>query len=195
MDPSTANPELLDEAFRATRTSWIVLGIVGLVTGVVALAMPGIAALATSLVLAAVLAVGGIARLVHAFQVRRWAWFFGNLVLGILYLAAAVLIFAQPMLGALSLALVVAFWCIGVGVVQIGSALSYPRLPAWGWMLASGVAGIVLGVLILSGWPAAALWALGLLVGMELVFSGISELMVGLSIPQLRLHEPPTAPG
>jgi len=59
MDTGPTSPDLLSEAFRATRTSWIVLGIVGLITGMVALAMPGVAALATTVVLGLLLGVGG----------------------------------------------------------------------------------------------------------------------------------------
>jgi len=115
-----------------------------------------------------------------------------NLVLAALYLAASALIIARPLIGVVSLALIVGAWCIAEGVVEVSTAMSQPRLPAWGWMLVSGIAGIVLGLLVLAGWPTAGVWVLGVLVGLNLVFTGISELMIGLAIPQLGLREPPS---
>lgn len=190
METTPTGIDLIGESLTETKTAWIVLGIVGLLTGLVALVVPGLAALATTIVLGVVLGVGGIARLVHAFQVRRWSGFFWELLLAALYLVASALIITRPIVGMLSLALIVSVWCIAVGVVQVVTSLHKPRIPAWGWMLTSGIAGIVLGLLILSGWPAAAVWAVGLLVGLNLVFTGISELMIGMSIPRLEPPEP-----
>jgi uncharacterized membrane protein HdeD (DUF308 family) len=181
----------LEETLRHTKTTWIVTGIVELVVGLVALAMPVAATIATTLVLAVILGIAGITRLVHAFQVRAWGGVAFHVVLGLLYVAAAVLVFSRPLAGAVGLTLVVGGWCIAFGLVQVVLALRKPRIPAWGWVLAAGVAGIALGVMLFAGWPATGLWAIGLLVGVNLVFTGVGLLMVGLAIPSVREYDRP----
>jgi uncharacterized membrane protein HdeD (DUF308 family) len=69
------------------------------------------------------------------------------------------------------------------GIFQIAASLSYREVfpDSWGWMLASGIADLILAALIIKGWPSTATWALGLIVGINLITSGLAITMVALA--------------
>ena len=86
-----------------------------------------------------------------------------------------------PFEGVLALTLLLAAFLLVQGVFQIVAAYRIRPGRSWGWMLASGIATLILGVLIWLGWPGAALWIIGLLVGIHLLFSGFSLVMLALA--------------
>lgn len=166
------------------RRNWgwlLALGIVWIVLGSLAIVMPFAATLALELVLGAIFAVGGIAQVVQAFRCRGWRGLALHVAGGILALVLGGLLLFFPLEGVLTLTLFLSAFFIVEGSVKVVSALQHRSFPHWGWVLFSGLLGITIGVLIWLGWPSSAVWALGLLVGIELIFSGWSMVMLAIS--------------
>jgi uncharacterized membrane protein HdeD (DUF308 family) len=90
---------------------------------------------------------------------------------------------SKPVEGAVSLTLVLTAFFIAEGVFQIAGSISYRNVipDSWGWMLASGVADLILAALIIMGWPNTVGWALGPIVGVNLITSGWAAIMMAVA--------------
>lgn len=168
-------------SIRENRGWFIGLGLAFMVLGVLAIVLPFAGSLVTALVIGWLLVIAGIMQGVHAFRSPRWAnrgWAIAGAVIQVI---AGLLVVAFPLSGTLSITLILAAFLAAEGVLRIIRAVQHRSLPAWGWLLFDGILSLVLGVLILAGWPSTAVWALGLLVGINLLFGGSSMLLLGLT--------------
>ncbi|MCP4327530.1 MAG: HdeD family acid-resistance protein [Alphaproteobacteria bacterium] len=175
-------PEKLVHAFedlvKQHRNWFLVLGVVWIVLGSAAIIVPQIASLAVELLVGWLLAVGGIATLIHAFRCKGWQEVVMAVISGILYLAAGVILLLFPLQGVLTLTLLLGVIFVVEGILRCIIAVRARPTDGWGWMLAGAIATIVVGLLIWGEWPSSAAWAIGLLVGIQLVFSGWSMVAV-----------------
>jgi uncharacterized membrane protein HdeD (DUF308 family) len=164
---------------------WFALLGVGLVVlGLAALGSAVAASLATAGFIAAVLLIGGLAEVVGAFWCRAWSGFFFHLLAGVLSVVVGVLFLAAPVDALLTLTLLLAAMLLVGGIFNIVAAVSY-RFTGWGLLLLGGVIDVVLGVMIWRAWPEAALWVIGLFVGINLIFRGVNWLGLGLALRTL----------
>jgi uncharacterized membrane protein HdeD (DUF308 family) len=159
----------------------LLLGIVQVIGGAVAIAVPVAASLATALVFGAVLLVLGVFQVVHAISVRKSKVVFLQLLGGLLYIVTGALVLWFPVSGAMSLTILVATLLIADGVIRC--ALAYRLRPGqgWGWFLCAGIASAVVGIVLLIGWPLTGLWALGLLLGVNLLFIGMTNSVLAVA--------------
>jgi uncharacterized membrane protein HdeD (DUF308 family) len=170
----------------AVRRHWVMFlieGIVLLVLGAVAIVVPPIATLAVTIFLGWLLLIGGIVGLISTVWMRAAPGFTWSLISAILGIVAGGILIFWPVGGVLSLTVVmIAFFWIE-GIASILFALDHRRQLSgrWGWMLASGVVDLILGVIILSGLPGSAAWAIGLLLGINLVFGGAALISMALA--------------
>jgi uncharacterized membrane protein HdeD (DUF308 family) len=149
-----------DLLLRSIRRHWVLFLVEGLMLiafGAIAIIVPGAAALAVTVLLGWLFLLSGILGLVTTI----WMWPFG---------------------GVLSLTLGLAIFFLIEGAVSIMYALDHRRefSGRWGWMLASGVVDIVLALLILAGFPGTAAWAIGLLVGINMLMGGVALVAMAL---------------
>lgn len=173
------------EQIRRHSTWFIVLGIVFIIGGVFAIAMPFIAGLAVTVVFAVVLAWIGIMQIIQAWSVKSWGGFIWQLIIGLIMLVGGVAIWIDPILGALTLTIVVAAVFIAKGVFQIVMGLQMRPNTGWGWILTAGILAILVGLIIWLSWPVSTAWALGTLAGISFIFSGWSYIMVAMAARQL----------
>lgn len=167
---------LPDAAALERRWGWLlVLGIVQVICGAVALAIPVAASVAAAIVAGALLLVSGIFQLIHAFSTRPWREAALPILGGVLYVAAGASLLAFPVSGALTLTIVVAALLIADGVVRILLARRMWAMSGSGWMLAAGIGSVLVGLLLLLGWPLTGLIALGVLLGINLLFTGATH--------------------
>jgi uncharacterized membrane protein HdeD (DUF308 family) len=181
---STADSFALGSIPTTLRERWgwlLVFGIAQIIAGVLAIAVPPAASLAAVLIFGWVLIVSAVFHVVHAFKVRKWPGFALHLLGGLLYAAAGVVVLLFPLGGALTLALLLAALFVAEGVVRTVMALKLRPGEGWGWFLAGAVASILLGVILFLGWPAAAIWAIGLLLGINLIVSGTMNTVIALA--------------
>ncbi len=124
--------------------------------------------------------IGGLIALFAAEDVPAFLW---TLLTAAFSLIAGVLLLWKPVEGAVSLTLVLTAFFIAEGIFQIAASISYRKaIPnSWGWMLASGIADLILVAIIISGWPGSAAWTLGILVGVSLLTSGVAAIMIAVA--------------
>jgi len=126
----------------------------------------------------------GAVRLVMMFLAPNVTAFLWSLLTGALALFAGVVLLWHPAQGVVSLTVVLVAFFIVEGLFQIAAALGYRSAfpESWGWMLFSGIVDLILAGLIIAGWPGAASWALGLVVGVNLITSGLAITIVAVSV-------------
>lgn len=158
-------------------------GVVLIVLGVLAVAVPGVATVAVDIFIGWLFLISGIVGLVAMFSERNIPAFLWGLVTAALSAAAGVLLIWKPVEGALTLTLVLTAFFVVEGVFQIVTSIAYREVMAgsWGWMLASGIADLALAAIIMLGWPATGIWTLGLLVGINLITSGWAIAMMAFA--------------
>jgi len=162
---------------------FVIEGVVLLVLGMLAIVVPPLATLGITIFIGWLLLVSGVVGLFMTFATRGLPGFWWSLVSGLLGVVAGLVLLVWPVSGAVSLTLVLTAFFIVEGVASIMYALDHKRQLSgrWGLMLLSGVIDLVLAAVILAGLPGTALWALGVLVGINMVFGGVSLIGLGLA--------------
>jgi uncharacterized membrane protein HdeD (DUF308 family) len=164
-------------------TTWgVVLGVLIALLGVLAIALPLVATLAVTLLFGWLFIGVGVFQIVYAIQTRQGGQFPWKLIWGLLYLAAGVLILFNPVQGVLTLTLILGVTIFVQSAIQIVMAFQLRPAAHWGWLLFSGILGIILGILIWSNWPYSAVWVLGLWVGINLLVDGITIVVASLTL-------------
>jgi len=161
---------------------YLVEGIVLVVLGLAAIVIPPIATLAAEILFGWLFVISGIVGLITTFRMRQAPGFWWSLISAIIGIAAGVVLLLWPLSGILSLTLVLIVFFAIEGVASIMFALEHKRELSgrWGWMLASGIIDLILAAIILAGLPGTAAWALGLLVGINMVFGGSA--LIGMAL-------------
>jgi uncharacterized membrane protein HdeD (DUF308 family) len=161
---------------------FLVEGIVLLVLGTLAVLVPPIATLAVTILFGWLFLISGGVGLVMTFWMRNAPGFWWSLVSAVLGIAVGILLLARPLGGALSLTILLVAFFIIEGVASIMFALDHKRELSgqWGWMLVSGIIDLALAMMIFAGLPSTAAWALGLLVGVNMIFGGAAMIAMAL---------------
>src|SRR5271165_371641 len=170
---------------------WILaLGIVLIVVGSIAVLLPILTSFASAVAFGALLLVGGLFQLVGAFWTRDWSGFFLSLLMGVLWVVVGVLFLRHPGEALLAMTLFLACALMVGGLFRIIGSLSY-RFPHWGWTLLGGAINLLLGILIWQQWPEVALWVIGLFVGIDMIFTGWTWVILSLGVKNLKLQTSP----
>jgi len=160
---------------------FLALGVLWLLLGLSALLLPFAAGLAVELLIAILLVVGGIGQLVQAFRGRGWPNHALQVIGGALAVLAGGLLLLFPFQGMATLTLILSAFFVASGILKIVIALQNRAFAQWDWLLVSGILGLFIGLLIALGWPASAVWAIGLLVGIDFTFTGAAMIALSLS--------------
>ncbi len=157
-------------------------GILLLVLGLVAIVIPPLATLAVTILFGWLFLLSGVVGLITTFWMRSAPGFWWSLASAALAILAGGYLLAQPIAGALSLTVVLIAFFIIEGVASVMFALEHRRELSgqWGFMLVSGIVDLVLSVMLIAGLPSTAVWALGLLVGINMVFGGMALIAMAL---------------
>jgi uncharacterized membrane protein HdeD (DUF308 family) len=174
-----------DAVTRTVREHWklfLIEGIILVILGLLAVALPLLAGLAVTILFGWLFLISGAVGLVTTFAMRQAPGFWWSLISAVLGIVVGVLLLVQPGVGLVSLTYVLIAFFIVEGVVTIMFALEHRRqlTGRWGWMLTSGVVDLFLALTILAGLPGSVGWALGLIVGINMVFGGAS--MIGMAL-------------
>lgn len=181
MDASTVRAAM-SAAVRRHRGLFLFEGILLLALGVLAVLVPAIASVAATIFFGWILLVSGVVGLFTTFRGRQLPGFWWSLLSAIIGIVAGVLLLAWPLQGAFSLTSVLIAFLLIEGAVSIFYALEHRSgTPRWGYMLASGIVDLVLGLILFAGLPGTAVWALGLLIGINMIFGGWALILMALS--------------
>jgi len=155
-------------------THWFTgLGIVFLVLGFAAIAFPFVATLSMEILVGVLFVVAGIAQAVQSFSIPRWSGFFFSLGLSALALIAGLMMLFYPLAGVITLTGLVAAFFLLAGALRTAFALQIKPAIGWGLLLTGGLLSLALGLLILLQLPEAYPWILGLLLGIDFIFTGV----------------------
>lgn len=184
---STATQESAASAVATpdVRTKWgwfVVLGIALLLIGAFASANLYMATVASILYVSAMMLVGGAMELGHAFTVKTWGRFLFWLASGLLYAAAGLIAFLNPTLAKAVMTLMLAILLVASGISRIVAGFGGRSFGGGGWLVLSGVVTLLTGIVIWAGWPTNSLWVLGLLLSIDLMFQGLSNIAFGLAL-------------
>jgi uncharacterized membrane protein HdeD (DUF308 family) len=159
-------------------TGWyIAAAIAFIVLGVFAILEPAVASVGVALLIGWLFVFGGIAHLIAAFRgggAKQVIW---QVLIGVVYVIGGVYLLANPLMAVGTLTLLLASVLFVAGVLEI--AAYFQIASASGWLLANGIVTLVLGGLIWFQWPSSSVWAIGLLVGVNLLLTGFTRLMLG----------------
>ena len=157
------------------------LSVLMIVAGVLAIGLPMVAGIAVNLVVAWLLIFSGVMHLVFAWHTRTTGGFFWELLEGILYAVVGVYLLLRPVAGLASLTLALAIYLFFEGILELILSFRLRPMSGTGWLLFDGIITLILGVMIWRSWPSSAVWAIGILVGVSMLFSGVSRLMLSLT--------------
>jgi uncharacterized membrane protein HdeD (DUF308 family) len=168
------------EDFQKNRGWFLALGILLIIAGTLAIVYDVAATLLSVLFFGWLLIIAGAFEAVQSFWQPKWGGLFLHLIVGILAVVVGFHLVSTPAVGALVLTLIMAIYFMVIGIFRIISAIAM-RFPSWGWVLFSGLVTFILGVLIKSQWPMSGLWIIGLFIGIDMIFSGWSYVMLSLA--------------
>ena len=167
-------------------TGWyVVAAVLFIVLGLFAIIEPAVAGLAVALLVGWLLIFGGASHLIGAFKGGGAKQVIFQLLIGIIYLISGFYCLTHPLLAIGTLTLLLASVILVEGVLEI---ISYFRLKgedASGWMLLNGIITLLLGGMIWFHWPSSSIWAIGILLGVNLLMTGMTRLTFGLAARKL----------
>jgi uncharacterized membrane protein HdeD (DUF308 family) len=170
------------EIVRHASTLSILWGVLLLVFGMFAVGSPFIAAIAVSVAVAWLIILAGVVHLMLAFHAHRAGRLVWKLLVGVAYVLFGVYLILHPVLGVASLTLVLAILFLIEGILDV--VLFFKMRPMQGaiWVLVDGIITLLLGLMIYLQWPSSSLWAVGVLVGVSMIISGATRIMLSLAV-------------
>ena len=179
MSSSPVTPSLLPGISPRFSHGWSVgLSVVLIALGVIAVALPQIGGLAVALYFGWLLLLGGVALLLFAWRTHAGGVMNLQVGLGVLYVLIGIFLIARPGAGLASLTLLLAGYLLLEGLLELAAAFRLRPAAGRTWLLIDGVVALVLAAMIVTSWPSSAAWVVGTLVGINLIFGGVSRLMV-----------------
>ena len=169
-------------AVQAHWKAFLVEGIILALLGLAAIIIPPLASLAVTVFLGWMFLISGIAGLALTFWARQMPGFWWSLISAVLAMGAGIILLARPVQGTLTLTIVVGAYFVAEGVATIMYALEHRRELSgrWSWMLVAGLMDIMISFFIIAGLPGSALWAIGLMVGINLLIGGTA--LIGMAL-------------
>lgn len=183
VNPPFDAPDILKRSLHDHWRMFLIEGIVLLILGSAAIIVPPLAGVATTIVLGWLFLIGGIFGVVATFRARQAPGFAWALLSAAVAVVAGAVLLWNPLAGLVTLTYVLIAYFVVDGIFTIALAIAHRRelMGRWEWMLFNGIIDLVLAAIILSGLPGAFAWALGLLVGIDLVFGGASLIAMALA--------------
>ena len=161
---------------------FLIEGIILVILGIAAIVLPPLATIAFTIIIGWIFLVSGIVGLITTFMARQAPGFWWALISALIAIAAGIVLLLWPISGSVSLTLVLIAFFVVEGIASILYAVEHRNqlTGRWGWMLVSGIIDLILAGIIFAGLPGTALWALGLLVGINMVFGGVA--LIGMAL-------------
>ena len=185
MNETVTGSGLVDQAIdldiKVVRDRWgwfMALGILMIVLGMIAIGGPFASGIAVSLLVGWLLVISGVAHGLHAFQASGWRGGLVQILCALLYLGVGLMMINNPISGLLALTVTVLVYFGVSGIFKIILAIRVEHLPQRGWLTVSGILSLVLAIYLGSQFPNNALWVIGMLFGIEMIFSGWSFVMI-----------------
>lgn len=166
---------------------FMVWGIALMLLGLFAITAAAFTTLISVVILGFVFFIGGVIMAADTFTFwwHRWGGFFLHFIVAVLYLYVGITLIGQPADSAAALTMLLGIFYLVIGAFRIGTSTSL-QAPNWGWSLTNGIISFVLGILIITNWQEASMFIIGLFVGIDLFFLGLTYVMAALSAKKFR---------
>jgi uncharacterized membrane protein HdeD (DUF308 family) len=159
----------------------IVLSVLMIVAGILAVIVPPASGIAVTILVGWLMAFSGAAHMVYAWRAYSGSGLFWETILGILCIAGGSYILLHPLAGLASLTIVLAAYLLLKSILEFILSFQLRPLSGSGWLLVDGIVTLILAILIWRTWPASTMWVVGTLVGISMLFSGVTRLMISLA--------------
>jgi len=170
------------DVVRQASTWSIVWGVCLIILGVLALASPVIAAVAVNVVISWLVVLAGVVHLIVAFHAHRAGSLIWRLLVGLAYIFFGGYLITHPAVGVASLTLVLAWLFLVEGILNIALYFQVRSMHRSSWFLLDGIVTLLLGLMIYMQWPSSSAWAIGTLVGISLIMSGVTRVMMSAAV-------------
>jgi uncharacterized membrane protein HdeD (DUF308 family) len=167
---------------RQASTLSILWGVSLIILGMLAVASPFLAAVAVNLLVAWLIVLAGVVHLTVAFHTREAASMIWRLLVGLAYVFFGVYLVAHPALGVASLTLVLASLFLVEGILNVALFFKVRSVQGSSWFLIDGIITLLLGLMIYMQWPSSSAWAIGTLIGVSMIVSGVTRVMLSLAV-------------
>ena len=192
MDSANIN----DEVFGELKKHWawmLSLGIVMVILGVIGLGMAVLFNEIVVMYFGFLLLFGSGVQLMQAFRAEAWKGRVWHVLIALVYIVGGIIAVTEPVIAGMTLALLIAWTLIVIGVLRLFMGLQMRGANGWLWTLLGGVLSVVLGVMIINEWPQSGLWVIGLFVAIEILFAGWSQIMIALAAKNYTAKDAATA--
>jgi uncharacterized membrane protein HdeD (DUF308 family) len=170
---------------RQASTASILWGVLLIIFGLAAVALPFVAAVALNLAIAWLIILAGVVHLILGFRAHGAGSLIWKLLVGLAYVFFGVYLFTHPVIGVASLTLVLALLFLVEGALDLVLFFRMRPLRGSNWILIDGIVTLALGLMIYMQWPSSAAWAIGTLVGVSLIISGVTRVMLSLAVRKI----------
>ena len=174
-------PEL-GSAIARSRKWMITIGIILIIAGIAAISFPMISSYGVEVIVGMMLLLAGFVQGVEGFSFPKWQGKVLMFISSALWVFAGLYLLTHPLEGLFALTIIVAFAFLAEGVLKTIFAFQLRPVLGWGWALFDGIIALVLGVMLMTQLPFSALWALGTLVGINILLSGFSLVMIAMAV-------------
>jgi uncharacterized membrane protein HdeD (DUF308 family) len=187
-------PYAPSEIVRQASTWSILWGILLIVVGFLAMGSPLLAALTVSTFIAWLIVMAGVLHLIIAFHSHRAGSLIWKVLVGVAYVCFGLYLVSHPLLGVASLTFALAFLFLIEGVFELGLFFRMRTAKGSSWILIDGIITLLLGLMIYIQWPSSSMWAIGTLVGVSMLMSGVTRVMLSLAVRKSStLASPPSS--
>lgn len=169
------------EAIRAKWVWFLCLGLILIAGGALAIMLPAVSTIAASLVLGLVLAGVGLVQIIQSFQVKGWSGFIWHLLIGVIQLVGGVLIYLNPLAGAVAITALIAIVFFAQGLSQIALAVRLRPQAGWGWLMLSGIIALLASAALMLKFPYTSIYTPGTIAGISLLFAGCAYLAIAFT--------------
>lgn len=177
--PST--PALIDD-IKANAKLAVISGVILIISGLLALMSPLVAGLSLTIMVGVLLIIGGVSQCVLAFKAGAFGRALLMLVVGLLMIAAGVFMMQQPVAGLASITLLLVGYLIAAGICETIVAFQLKPANGWGWVLFNGIITLLLGIMLWRQFPLSGAFAIGILFGIKMIFSGWALVFIGRTV-------------
>lgn len=185
-EQSTENTIQTAKTYIVENRGWfITLGICLIILGAIAIIFPFVATIAVKIFLGWIFLVVGVVQIIHAFRSQKWSGFGWSMLVGLLYLVAGGWLAFFPLAGIVTLTILLSALFIAQGVMEALLALRMRPDKGWGWVLFSGLIALAVGVMIFIELPGSAVWAIGLLAGINMISSGFAYVFIAQAAKEI----------
>lgn len=183
VSPTTgANGQQPAESVRSKWGWFLALGIVLVLAGALAIALPAVSTFAASVVLGVVLLLAGVVKMVQSVQTREWSGFIWQELTGVVEVVGGILIIFHPLKGALAITLLIALVFLVHGILQIALAVRVRKQQGWHWFAVSGAVALIASAALTLKLPYTRVYTPGTIAGISLLVAGGAYIAIALAM-------------